>query len=117
MKKKIKIFVLTLIDEKERINHIVKQIKKFNLKFEIFYGKRGKHLTKKDISNYSESEAFKIEKRALSLDEIACALSHISIYKKIIQYKYQYSLILEDDVILENDFVNVLHKINNFPKT
>jgi glycosyl transferase family 25 len=116
MKKKIKIFVLTLVDEKERINHIIKQMKKFHLKFEIFYGKRGKHLSKKDISNYSESKAFKIEKRALSLDEIACALSHISIYKKIKQLKCQYSLVLEDDIILKNDFVNVLDKINNFPK-
>ncbi len=112
----IKIIFLTLKKEKIRTKHMINQLKKLNLNFEIFYGKEGRNLSSKDLSLYSKKEAFKSENRDLSLDEIAACLSHILIYKKIKKLKYKYYLVLEDDVIISKDLKNVLNRIKKFPK-
>jgi glycosyl transferase family 25 len=116
MKNKVKIFFLTLKDEEKRTLHMINELKKFNLKYEIVYGKKGKDLTKNDLRLYSKKEAFKSENRDLSLDEIAACLSHISIYKKIVNLKFKYFLIFEDDVVINKDLIKILNRIEKFPK-
>lgn len=48
----------------------------------------------------------------LSDKEIACSLSHIKIWKKIIKSKKSYALILEDDVILSENLHNILNSLD-----
>jgi GR25 family glycosyltransferase involved in LPS biosynthesis len=43
---------------------------------------------------------------------IWCGISHINIWKKIVKEKINKSLILEDDFILVDDFLNKLNKFN-----
>lgn len=43
----------------------------------------------------------------LSASEIAVALSHIKVWKKIVTEKVRYSLILEDDIYLDSDFAEI----------
>jgi glycosyl transferase family 25 len=116
MSQPIKIFIINLKNEFDRRKHIVNELKKLNLKFEIYFAKNGSELTKKEITLYSKKEAFKNENRDLSLDEISCALSHIKIYKKICESKYKLSLILEDDVVINKDLLNIFKNLNKFPK-
>ena len=116
MSQAIKIFIINLRNEVDRRKHIVNELKKLNLEFEIFFAKKGSELTKKEITLYSKKEAFKNENRDLSLDEISCALSHIKIYKKIIESKYRLSLILEDDVVINKNLLNIFKNLNKFPK-
>ena len=111
----IEIFVITLKDETKRKKHIIKELNKLNLKFNIFYATKGNELSRKDLALYSKKQTFKAIKRDMSLDEISCALSHAKIYRKICKKKYKFTLILEDDVILTIDLINILKKINNFP--
>lgn len=47
----------------------------------------------------------------MSREEIAVALSHINIWKRIIDEKLDYSLILEDDIFFEKNFAKQLNKI------
>jgi glycosyl transferase family 25 len=116
MSQAIKIFVINLKNEFDRRKHIVNELKKLNLEFEIYFAKKGSELTEKEISLYSKKEAFKNENRDLSLDEISCALSHIKIYKKIFKSKYKLSLILEDDVVINKNLLNIFKNLNKFPK-
>jgi glycosyl transferase family 25 len=116
MSQAIKIFIINLKNEFDRRKHIVNELKKLNLEFEIYFAKKGSELTKKEITLYSKKEAFKNENRDLSLDEISCALSHIKIYKKIIESKYRLSLILEDDVVINKNLLNIFKNLNKFPK-
>ncbi len=44
--------------------------------------------------------------------EIGCALSHQKIYKRMINENIDHALILEDDVILGNDFKNVIDHVS-----
>jgi GR25 family glycosyltransferase involved in LPS biosynthesis len=45
---------------------------------------------------------------------IGCALSHISVMHKIKMQNEQYGLILEDDVIIPNDFIKQMKKLEKY---
>lgn len=45
--------------------------------------------------------------------ELGCALSHILIYKKMINENIKSALILEDDALIESDVTNLIPIINN----
>ena len=62
-------------------------------------------------SNYSNDLAFKLEGRGLSLDEIACSSSHLSIYKKIVKENIAESIIFEDDIIVSPKLIKFINKI------
>jgi GR25 family glycosyltransferase involved in LPS biosynthesis len=44
---------------------------------------------------------------------IGCALSHYNVYKKIVKDKIKKCLILEDDIIINTNFINKCNEINN----
>lgn len=66
-----------------------------------------------DISDISEREL----KRLFTSEEVtsteSCSYKHYLTYKKIIEEKQKYALVLEDDIYLENNFNKVLSKIEN----
>lgn len=47
--------------------------------------------------------------RQLTKSEISIAYKHIKIYKDIVEYNYKTSLIFEDDIIIENNFVSMFN--------
>ena len=54
--------------------------------------------------------------RPLTQAEISLAHKHIECYKDIVKNQHQLSLVLEDDVILHNDFVNLFNSnLENTP--
>jgi glycosyl transferase family 25 len=112
----IKIFFITLKNEKLRTDHMIRELKKLNLKFEIFYATKGNNLSSEELSLYSKHETFKSENRDMSLDEISTSLSHIKIYQIIVKCKYETTLIFEDDVIIDKDLIGILNNLNKFPK-
>jgi glycosyl transferase family 25 len=112
----IKIFFITLKNEKLRTNHMIRELEKFNLKYEIFFATKGNDLSAKELSLYSKKETFKSENRDMPVDEISACLSHIRIYQKIIEHKYRFTLIFEDDVIINRDLISILNNIKKFPK-
>jgi GR25 family glycosyltransferase involved in LPS biosynthesis len=54
---------------------------------------------------------FRSKPRQLSQGEIACTVSHIFIYKEIIDKEIPYALIFEDDAILLDSFYERLYKV------
>jgi glycosyl transferase, family 25 len=112
----IKVFFITLKNEKSRSDHMIQELNKLNLKYEIFYATKGTDLTDKELDLYSKNETFKCENRDMSIDEISACLSHIRIYQKIIKYKYKITLIFEDDVIIDKNLINVLNNLKKFPR-
>ena len=108
----IKIFFITLKNEKLRTDHMIRELKKLNLKFEIFYATKGNNLSSEELSLYSKHETFKSENRDMSLDEISTSLSHIKIYQIIVKCKYETTLIFEDDVIIDKDLIGILNNLN-----
>lgn len=54
---------------------------------------------------------FKAKPRPLAGGELACALSHIYIYKDIIDKSIDYALVFEDDAILLDNFAENLYNV------
>jgi GR25 family glycosyltransferase involved in LPS biosynthesis len=103
----MKIFVINLKRDTDRLNKILQQFKYFNItNFEIFEGVDGKNLTYDNLKNYDSKTSKRII-RELSLSEIGCALSHIEVYRRIINENKR-CLIIEDDVVLSDEFKNFI---------
>lgn len=101
----MRIFVIhykKLIDRKE---HILDQFKKYNITDYEF--------VEIDRDELDDTSMFQSK---FSTSQIAIALSHFYAYKQISE-KYTHGLILEDDIILSNDFENILNKyLSQLPK-
>jgi GR25 family glycosyltransferase involved in LPS biosynthesis len=93
----LKIFVVHYDKLIERKQFMIEQIHRQNLNCE-FISNHGK-----DILTTNDVKMFK----NISSAEISCALHHIECFKEIAE-KYDYALILEDDVILCDDFAEKL---------
>lgn len=65
---------------------------------------------------YSGDESVKMVGRELSRNEIGCALSHMSIYRDIIEKNLEMSVVFEDDIIVDEDFPDILKNIDKIPE-
>lgn len=103
----IKIFVIHYDKLVERKESILKQLNDRKLECEF-------------VSNYGK-QTLTIENKSLfsriSDSEISTFLHHIECYKKILEERYEYALILEDDAIFQPSFYLKLQKyICDLPK-
>ncbi|MCK5535947.1 MAG: glycosyltransferase family 25 protein [Bacteroidales bacterium] len=115
--KQIPIFVVNLKKDTEKKEHMQALCKKYSLECQFIDTVYGKDLSEKKISEvYDKERALKEFGRELTPGEIGCALSHISIYKKMKNENIEKALILEDDIFFNNSIIDALQAINKFPK-
>ena len=105
----MKIFVISLKDSKDRRKEMESQMKSLGLAFEFFDAIDGRQ----GLPNKYESMVDrKLAKKRIGADisdsEIACALSHALVCKKIIDENIDNAIILEDDCILGDDFAEMV---------
>jgi len=105
------LFILLLIallylifnDKVEKFDNIDNNIK---LKYEITKAVNGKDL---NVAELVKNNLVKNDK--LKRGWYGCALSHVNIWKKALAKDDKYFLVLEDDVVITNDFVDKTNKI------
>lgn len=108
----MKIFVINLEQDKSRLESMKVAFLKYNLDFERFPAVNGKSLPRESRYNvYSGIRAWWL-RRSLLPGEIGCALSHIYLYKKIVEEKLPYALILEDDIEISSELKKFLDDIS-----
>jgi glycosyl transferase family 25 len=112
----MKIFVISIKRFTKRRSLIKQMLKKIDLKYEFFEGVDGRSISAIDIKKYSKDSSFKSIGRDITLSEIACALSHIKLYEKILRLNIRETLILEDDVVLSPIIKKILNNIHKLPK-
>lgn len=81
----------------QRKQHIQKQFKKIGLEPFYFNAIMGKTLSEKELKQAT------VETNFLTPGEIGCALSHLSLYKQLIESNEQALIIFEDDVFFSDD--------------
>ncbi len=114
---KIPIFIINLLRDVDKKNHIIKILKPLNLSYEFFEAVDGKQLSESAINKIYDSKAAKKENgKDLTVGEIGCSLSHLGIYKQMLAEDIKQAIILEDDAIIEDGFLQVISEINHFPK-
>lgn len=97
----IKVYIVHYSPLKERYIFIKNQLDKYALNYEFITNYDREKLTEEDLQTFDQN---KLRKATCGLH-----LSHIYCYKKILNEKYDYYLILEDDVIFCENFI---YKLN-----
>lgn len=106
----MQIFIINLKESTDRRQYMIEEMKKLNIQYEFFDAINGKNI--KNIDKiYDKETAIKVYGRELKLGEIGCAMSHLLIYKKMLEENIEQALIFEDDIIIANDFNKVFSQI------
>ena len=110
MNKIDKIFIINLDKDVERLNNSYKQLKNYNINnYERYPAVYGAETNIYKLNTYTT----KIGKLIASKSMIGCGISHINIWKIIIKKGINKCLILEDDFILVDNFLNKFNNIIN----
>lgn len=106
------IFVINLLENTARRIAIERQLQALNLSYEIFPAIKGISLSPEKIKQcYSEKWFHRNEGRSMLPGELGCALSHIEIYRMVVERGLSHALILEDDAWLNPNLPMLLHSI------
>ncbi len=107
----MKTFVVSLERAIERRNYMSKHLSELDLNFEIIDAVDYQLLTPEDYNTLSDVEAVKKDVW-LTKGAIACALSHVKVFNKIVDEKIDVCLILEDDAALPKNIKSVLAQLS-----
>lgn len=105
--KDVKIYCINLDKDTDRWSALQKQIKSNNLQVERIPAVNG--------ANVSESEYIRNgllhKNHRLLKGQLGCALSHVKLWHKIKKDNKAFTLVLEDDIIITNDFKSKLNEL------
>jgi len=102
------IFIINMAKDTKRRHSISRQMDKLKLEHEFFNAVAGKDLSPVELRrSYNHSKAMRTECRGLTPSEIGCALSHIGVYRLILERRLPMALVLEDDTVL-SDAINAV---------
>jgi len=105
----MKYFCILLKSDKKRLNHVISNVLKEMPYLDIFPAIDGKT---NELEHYLEDR--KIDKNFLNFcrrGQLACLLSHLRVWEKIVKEDITEAIILEDDVKIENNLSDI-----NIPK-
>ncbi|MBS0848442.1 glycosyltransferase family 25 protein [Citrobacter sp. JGM124] len=100
----MKVFVINLARDVNKRLWIEKECARQDLDFEIYSAVDGGGLSEAFLNE----NVFDYGKNFMTNGEIGCALSHINLYKKIIDDDLKYALIIEDDAVLDDGLKELL---------
>lgn len=104
----IPVFVINLPVDFKRRKAIERRLKDLGANYEIVPGIYGDD--ERVIERYDEKRAIKEHGKPLSFGEKGCALAHALVYERIVKENIPYSVILEDDILLPDDFLQIVEK-------
>ncbi len=116
MAKQIPIIVINLKKDTDKKSKIIQRLNDLNLEFSFFNAIYGVELSPEELSAaYNPQHSIEKGLRAIKKNEIGCALSHLGVYKKMLDDNIDKMIILEDDAILDKEFVEALDIIEYLP--
>lgn len=111
MNKEVSCLVINLEKDIERREEISRQLERLGIPYSIFSAVYGKNLTSEEVEkHYNQKRAIALS-HDMTRSELGCALSHIFIYKKMVDEGIPYALVLEDDARLSDDLPDVLSRL------
>jgi glycosyl transferase family 25 len=107
----MKIYIVNLPRCPERRENILRECARFDLEPEIFYGVDGPKLTETEL----RALVFAPERNMLGRAEVGCTLSHLGIYRDMVEKNIPLALILEDDSTFNQDPRPLLGELERQP--
>lgn len=108
----IDIFIINLAKDTIKKEYMEKHLMDNGLSPVFIDAIYGENLTKDELEQcYNNKRAKVILGRSMGKNEIGCFLSHLSIYRKMIDDKIEHALILEDDIEINPELGNIINSI------
>lgn len=106
-------FIVSLPKDRERREFLERQLAGLDMPFSVFDAVHGKSLSAEELAaNYDAGKAVRLFNREMSRGEIGCALSHVGIYRQMVEQDIPYALVLEDDAsILDRELPGILSRL------
>ena len=102
--KKLENYVISLTSAHDRKAHIREQFNLKNIEFNFFDA-----VTPDNVEAVAWNLNFQIKNNILTVNELACFLSHFSLWNKIVNENISYMAIFEDDVYLSDSAEKFLY--------
>lgn len=99
--------VVSLINEKERRKHIVSLFNEHNLDFRFFDA-----INKYQIDETLNKFGLEVRSKRMSEGEVACYLSHYSLWEQLIEYNLPYLTVFEDDIYFSENADDLLNSFD-----
>jgi glycosyl transferase family 25 len=111
----VRVYVINLDRSTQRLQEITAQLSKFGLSFHRIAAVDGKLATSAQQALLDE-KTYQLRHGKISLPgELGCYLSHVEAIREFLKSEYSFAVILEDDAILENGFIEVLLHLSRHP--
>ena len=105
----IPIYIISLDDHKHKRDKIENQLNSLNIKnYSFIRAYDGRKKKNYEFSRYIDFLRMSLYGKPLSGPEIGCYLSHRNVFEKIIDQNVKCAVVLEDDAIIDNSFLEVL---------
>ena len=110
----MKTFVINLERDTHRNTFMKSQLDKLEVAFDFFPGVLGTSLTAMELKkHYNDRKAYRHQCRSLVLSEIGISLTHVNIYRRMIDENIKVACIFEDDVTLPEQLQKILQSLDN----
>lgn len=94
----MKVFVINLDGAGERRCFMAKQLAELGINYEFFPAVDGRKISDKELATVSDARWFRrYVGRDMTRSDLGCALSHVYLYKKMVEEGLESALVLEDD--------------------
>lgn len=111
----MKTFLINLDKNVDRLSAMDVQLRHLGIPYERIRAVNGRMLSPQELSERFATFRFLLAMGTrMTHGEIGCALSHCLIYGRMVQENVPIALILEDDVVLGDGFLDVLENAVNF---
>lgn len=109
---KMKVFVINLAQAHDRRVFMEKQLAALNIDAEFFPAVDGRLLPEDEVKRVSDRRWFRrYVGREMTRSDMGCSLSHIYLYRKMVDENITCALILEDDAWLTPSLVPLLNEL------
>ncbi len=109
------VFLINLDKNTDRLVSADEQLHRLGVSYERFSAINGKALS--DVERKRLSSSFRswlCLAHVIKGGELGCALSHMAVYRLMVERQLPYALVLEDDVILSDRFPDVLQMAEQY---
>jgi glycosyl transferase family 25 len=106
-------FVINLESAVDRREAMAQQLRTLDIPFEIFPAVDGRKMSELQLKEQYNGDKAVREREKMTGAEIGCALSHLGIYRKMVDENIPHALILEDDAELSPDLNTILEQLES----
>lgn len=107
----MKTYIINLERSVTRREHILREVEKCGLDYELVKAIDGSALSEDELELLCDMDTVRRAPEWLNRGIIGASLSHLSTYKKILEEGHEIALILEDDMILPDNFQEIISNV------